>query len=362
MSKVLVRLENVSKKFNDKVIIRNLSLDVYEGEFLTLLGSSGCGKTTILRMISGLEHVTEGKVYIDDIDVTEIDPTKREVNTIFQNFALFPHMTVWDNISFGLRMKKTQPEEIEKRVKKVIKLVKLEGYEDRLPSQLSGGQQQRVAIARGIVMNPKVLLLDESLCSLDLKLKRKMQLELKKIQKQSGITFIYVTHDQDEALTMSDRIVIIDRGQIQQNDTPQNIYRNPKTVFVADFIGESNIIPGTIKKVNNDNIEVITKEDNITFILPKNENDNIDNKINLLIRPENIKISKNELKESIKGVVKDVVYDGAVTKLFIDTIGELNLKVNASGNIDIDEKETVYIKLDNDYIVPIRGKINEKNQ
>ena len=360
MNKVLVRLENISKKYNDKYVIKNLSLDVYEGEFLTLLGSSGCGKTTILRMISGLEHVTEGKIYIDDVDVTEVDPTKREVNTIFQNFALFPHMNTWDNISFGLRMKKIPSEEIEKRVKKVIKLVKLEGFEDRLPSQLSGGQQQRVAIARGIVMNPKVLLLDESLCSLDLKLKRKMQLELKKIQKQSGITFIYVTHDQDEALTMSDRIVIIEKGQIEQNDTPQNIYRNPKTVFAADFIGESNIIPSIIKEVLEDSIEVITNEDKIPFIFSKYESDKKNDKINLLIRPENIKLSKNELKNRIKGVVKDVVYEGSVTKLFIDTEGDLNLKVNTNGNIDIKEEEEIYLKLDEEFVVPIRGKQNEK--
>lgn len=362
MDKVLVRLDNVSKRFDEKYIIKNLTLDVYEGEFLTLLGSSGCGKTTILRMISGLEHVTEGKVYIDDEDVTEVDPTKREVNTIFQNFALFPHMTTWDNISFGLRMKKISPEEIEKRVKKVIKLVKLEGYEDRLPSQLSGGQQQRVAIARGIVMNPKVLLLDESLCSLDLKLKRKMQLELKKIQKQSGITFIYVTHDQDEALTMSDRIVIIEKGHIEQNDTPQNIYRNPKTVFAADFIGESNIIPSTIKEVSKDYIKVVTNEDKIEFTFSKEDNDLKGDKINLLIRPENIKISKNELKDSIKGTIKDVVYDGSVTKLFIDTEGDLNFKVNSNGNIDYKEEETIYLKLDEDLIIPIRGNTNEKKQ
>lgn len=359
MDKILVRLDSISKKFNDKFIIKNLSLDIYEGEFLTLLGPSGCGKTTILRMISGLEHVTSGKIYIDDVDVTEVDPTKREVNTIFQNFALFPHMTIWENISFGLKMKKIPKDEIEKRVRKIIKLVKLEGFEDRIPAQLSGGQQQRVAIARGIVMNPKVLLLDESLCSLDLKLKRKMQLELKRIQKKLGITFIYVTHDQDEALTMSDRIVIIDKGQIQQNDTPQNIYRNPKTTFVADFIGESNIIASRITKINSDTIE-ITTEDNISFTIKREEQDKLDDKINILIRPENIKISKNELKDSTKGIVKDIVYDGAITKLFIDTVSALDLKVNTSGNIELNEEEEVYIKLDTNYIVPIRGKINEK--
>ena len=355
MNNVIVKLDKISKKYNDKYVIKNLSLDIYEGEFLTLLGPSGCGKTTILRMISGLEHVTEGKIYLDDVDVTDVDPTKREVNTIFQNFALFPHMTTWDNISFGLKMKKVSPDEIEKRTKKVISLVKLEGFEDRLPSQLSGGQQQRVAIARGIVMNPKVLLLDESLCSLDLKLKRKMQIELKRIQKKLGITFIYVTHDQDEALTMSDRIVIIDKGIIQQNDTPQNIYRNPNTVFAADFIGESNIIPGTIKSINNNKTTLVI-EDNITFTTPSHEKDKVKNKINILIRPENIKISKNPLKNSIKGIIKDVVYDGATTKLFIDTEGELNLKVNTNGNIDFKEEESIYLKIEDDDIVPIRGK------
>ena len=184
MSNILVKLDKVSKKYNDKYIIKDLSLDVYEGEFLTLLGASGCGKTTILRMISGLEAVTSGRVYIDGIDVTDIDPTKRKVNTIFQNFALFPHMTVWDNINFGLKMKKIDKKEAVKRIKQAIKLVKLEGFEDRYPPQLSGGQQQRVAIARGIVMNHKVLLLDESLCSLDLKFKRQMQIDLKKLQKK----------------------------------------------------------------------------------------------------------------------------------------------------------------------------------
>lgn len=359
MNKVIVKLDKISKKYNNKYVIKNLSLDIYEGEFLTLLGPSGCGKTTILRMISGLEHVTDGKIYLDDVDVTDTDPTKREVNTIFQNFALFPHMTTWDNISFGLKMKKTSPDEIEKRVKKAIKLVKLEGFEDRYPDQLSGGQQQRVAIARGVVMNPKVLLLDESLCSLDLKLKRKMQLELKKIQKKLGITFIYVTHDQDEALTMSDRIVIIDKGIIQQNDTPQNIYRNPITTFVADFIGESNIIPGTITSITEDKI-TIKIIDNIIFSVNKEEKDKVKDKINILIRPEDIKLSKNPLKDSIKGIIKDIVYDGAITKLFIDTEGELSLKVNAKGNIDFKEEETIYLKFDEDNIAAIRGKKYEK--
>lgn len=358
MEKVVVKLDNISKKFNDKFVIKNLSLDIYEGEFITLLGSSGCGKTTILRMISGLNHVTEGKVFIDNIDVTDMDPTKREVNTIFQNFALFPHMTVTENISFGLRMKKVDKEEIDKRVKKIVKLVKLEDFVDRYPSELSGGQQQRVAIARGVVMNPKVLLLDESLCSLDLKLKRQMQIELKKIQKKLGITFIYVTHDQDEALTMSDRIAIINKGVIEQLDTPQNIYNNPKTTFVADFIGESNILPGTITKTKKDTTEVkINKE--ITISIPSNEKDEIGNKINILIRPENIKVSTNILKDSIKGIVKDIIYDGAINKLFIELDEELSLKVNIQDEINFKEGSTVYLKIEKNNIVPIRGKKNE---
>lgn len=356
---VVVRLENISKKYDDKVIIKDLSLNIYEGEFLTLLGPSGCGKTTILRMISGLEHVSSGKVYIEDVDVTDVDPTKREVNTIFQNFALFPHMTVWDNISFGLKMKKVPFDEIQKRVRKILKLVKLEGFEDRLPGQLSGGQQQRVAIARGVVMNPKVLLLDESLCSLDLKLKRAMQIELKKIQKQLGITFIYVTHDQDEALTMSDRIVIIDKGVIQQNDTPQNIYMYPNTTFVADFIGESNIMSGEIVSIKKDSV-LVRIDDHIAFSIPKIDADEIGKGISILVRPENIKISTNQLKDSIHGIVKDVIYDGAVTKLFVDTDGELNLKVNVHGIVNLKENDSVYIKFDDDSIVPIRGKNYEK--
>ena len=358
MEKVIVKLDNISKKFNTKYVIKNLSLDIYEGEFITLLGSSGCGKTTILRMISGLDHVTEGKVYIDNIDVTDVDPTKREVNTIFQNFALFPHMTVEENISFGLKMKKVKQEEIDKRVKKVIKLVKLEEFIDRYPKELSGGQQQRVAIARGVVMNPKVLLLDESLCSLDLKLKRQMQIELKKIQKKLGITFIYVTHDQDEALTMSDRIAIINKGVIEQLDTPQNIYNYPKTTFIADFIGESNILQGEITKIK-DEITEIKINNNIILTIPNNEKDVIGNKINILVRPENIKVSTNVLKDSIKGIVKDIVYDGSVNKLFIELDENLILKVNTQDKIDFKEDSIVYLKIEKNNVVPIRGKKNE---
>ncbi len=240
--KVLVRLENVDKAFGKKSIIQNLNLDVYDGEFLTLLGPSGCGKTTVLRLIAGLEDVTAGTIYLDGKDITEVPASKREVNTIFQNFALFPHLTAWENINFGLKMKKVPKKEATKRIRSAISLVKLNGFEDRLPSQLSGGQQQRVAIARGIVMNHKILLLDESLASLDLKLKREMQIELKKLQEKLEMTFVYVTHDQDEALTMSDRIAIMNSGKIVQIGMPDEIYEHPKNDFVKSFISDIELI------------------------------------------------------------------------------------------------------------------------
>lgn len=240
--RVLVRLEDVNKSFGDKSIIKNLDLDIFEGEFLTLLGPSGCGKTITLRMIAGLESVTSGRVILDGIDVTSVPASKRAINTIFQNFALFPHLTVWNNVAFGLKMSRTPKKETTKRVKKALKIVHLTGFEDRFPAQLSGGQQQRVAIARGIVMNHKILLLDESLASLDLKLKREMQVELKKLQRDLGMTFVYVTHDQDEALTMSDRIAIMNAGRIIQLGTPEEIYANPKNDFVKSFISDIDLI------------------------------------------------------------------------------------------------------------------------
>ena len=299
-----------------------------------------------------------GRVYIDGIDVTDIDPTKRKVNTIFQNFALFPHMTVWDNINFGLKMKKIDKKEAVKRIKQAIKLVKLEGFEDRYPPQLSGGQQQRVAIARGIVMNHKVLLLDESLCSLDLKLKRQMQIELKKLQKKLGMTFIYVTHDQDEALTMSDRIVIINKGIIEQIDTPRNIYRKPKTAFVADFIGESNLIKGIISEIQDD--YVITKIDNELELKIDNDNYQINETVKLIIRPEDIKITKTKTNNSIKGIITDEIYDGAMTKYIISITDKIQLKANFYG-IDIyDKDDEVYLTIDKENIIIIRGKNERK--
>ena len=241
-NRVLVRLDHVRKTFGDKTIIHNLSLDIYDGEFLTLLGPSGCGKTTVRRMLSGLESVSEGRVFLDGADVTDVPAAKRSVNTIFQNFALFPHLSVWENVNFGLKMAGVPKPEAARRIRSALRLVKLTGFEDRLPAQLSGGQQQRVAIARGVVMKHKLLLLDESLASLDLKLKREMQTELRHLQQHLGMTFVYVTHDQDEALTMSDRIAIMNAGNLVQLGTPEEIYAKPKNDFVKSFISDIDLI------------------------------------------------------------------------------------------------------------------------
>ena len=236
----LIRLERITKKFGDHVIIPSLDLTIHDGEFLTLLGPSGCGKTTLLRMIAGLETPTTGKVILDGQDITKLPPYKRNVNMVFQNYALFPHMTVAENIRFGLKMKKVPTEETEDRINQVLYLTQLEELRNRYPSQMSGGQQQRVAIARALVNNPKVLLLDEPLGALDYQLRKKLQLELKNLQRGLGLTFIFVTHDQEEALTMSDRIVIMNEGVIQQDGDPNGIYHHPHNTFVARFIGESN--------------------------------------------------------------------------------------------------------------------------
>ena len=304
-------------------------------------------------MISGLENVTSGKVYIDSKDVTNVDATKREVNTIFQNFALFPKMTVKENVAFGLRMKKVEEKELEKKVSFAIDLVKLKGYENRYPHDLSGGQQQRVAIARGIVMNPKVLLLDESLCSLDLKLRKSMQIELKKLQKKLGITFIYVTHAQDEALSMSDRIAIINKGDIVQLDTPENIYNHPKNVFVADFIGEANIIPAKVIKKIDGGINVKMLENFLIDIKTEEEFEKGED-IKVVVRPEDIAVSKNELVGSIKGVIIDSTYSGNSTNLIIDIPGDFDIKVSTTDESKFRENENVYIKFDSNKIVPLR--------
>ena len=241
MNSMVLRLDNIYKAFAEVPVLNGICLEVEQGEFITLLGSSGCGKTTTLRIIAGLEQADKGSVWLDGQDITNAVPNKRDVNTVFQNYALFPHMTVAENIAYGLKLRKVPKKEVSAKVEEMLKLVQLEGFGNRRPDQLSGGQRQRVAIARAVVNEPKVLLLDEPLGALDLKLRRQMQLELKRIQKQLGITFIYITHDQEEAINMSDRIAVMRNGRFEQIGTPNEIYYKPETAYVADFVGNANI-------------------------------------------------------------------------------------------------------------------------
>jgi spermidine/putrescine transport system ATP-binding protein len=250
MQDIDVRLDRVSKLFGDVAAVDHLSLDVQEGEFFSLLGPSGCGKTTTLRMIGGFEDPTYGTIYLGELDVTDLPPYRRDVNTVFQSYALFPHLDVFENVAFGLRRKKVPKEEVERRVREALALVDLEGFDERKPPQMSGGQQQRVALARALVNRPKVLLLDEPLGALDLKLRKQMQLELKRIQQEVGITFIYVTHDQEEALTMSNRLAVMRHGRIEQLGAPEDVYEHPGTEFVAGFLGASNLLDGEIVSMN----------------------------------------------------------------------------------------------------------------
>ncbi|MGB7804981.1 MAG: spermidine/putrescine ABC transporter ATP-binding protein, partial [Actinomycetota bacterium] len=246
-----VRLERVTKQFGDVAAVDDLSLDIEEGEFFSMLGPSGCGKTTTLRMIGGFEDPTYGTVYLGGRDVTDLPPYKRDVNTVFQSYALFPHLNVFENVAFGLRRRKVGKDEVGTRVKDALKLVDLVGFEERKPPQMSGGQQQRVALARALVNHPQVLLLDEPLGALDMKLRKQMQLELKRIQQEVGITFIYVTHDQEEAMTMSNRLAVMRLGKIEQLGDPEPVYENPATEFVAGFLGASNMLEGELKEGSN---------------------------------------------------------------------------------------------------------------
>ncbi len=311
MSEKIIELKNITKKFNGDIVLDNINLYVKENEFITLLGPSGCGKTTLLRIIGGFLSPTEGHLVFDGKEISNLPPYKREINTVFQKYALFPHMNVYDNIAFGLKIKKEAKDIIEQKVNRMLKLVGLEEYGKRSVSEMSGGQQQRVAIARALVNEPKVLLLDEPLGALDLKLRKEMQHELKKIQKEVGITFIYVTHDQEEALTMSDTIVVMKSGRIQQIGTPTDIYNEPVNSYVANFIGESNIIDGIMLK----DYEVMFEDKKfecVDYGFDKNE------KVDVVIRPEDLDIVKKE-EGKLKGIVKSVLFKGVHYEIVVET-------------------------------------------
>ena len=313
MSKELIRLRDLCMAFDDELVLDHINLYINDSEFLTLLGPSGCGKTTTLRIIGGFTTPTSGDVTFDGVRINDVPPHKRQINTVFQKYALFPHLDVFENIAFGLRIAKVPAEEIEERVTEMLGVVSLKGFEHRKITQLSGGQQQRVAIARALVNRPKVLLLDEPLGALDLRLRKDMQNELKRIQQQMGITFIYVTHDQEEALTMSDTVVVMDKGRIQQIGTPEDIYNEPKNAFVADFIGESNILNGTM--VRDNVVKMYGKE------FPCVDGGFSPNEpVDVVIRPEDIDIVPVE-QGQLAGTVTNVTFKGMQYDIIVDFRG-----------------------------------------
>ncbi len=307
----IIELKNLTKNYDEQQVLKGINLDIHQNEFLTLLGPSGCGKTTTLRIIAGFEEASGGEVLFDGIDITQIPPYKREVNTVFQKYALFPHMNVFDNVAFGLHIKKMDKTIIKMKVERMLALVGLADFGPRDVTLLSGGQQQRVAIARALVNEPKVLLLDEPLGALDAKLRKEMQTELKKIQKEVGITFVFVTHDQEEALTMSDTIVVMNEGTIQQIGSPTDIYNEPENRFVAKFIGESNIIEGRMVRdylvaIDDETFECVDRG------FPENE------PVDVVIRPEDLDIVKPE-EAKIKGRVKSITFKGVHYEIIIET-------------------------------------------
>lgn len=316
----IIEFREIVKQFGSQIVLKGINLDIYENEFVTLLGPSGCGKTTLLRILGGFLDADEGKVIFDGEEISSKPPYERELNTVFQKYALFPHLSVYENIAFGLKIKKVSKDVIDQKVMKMLRLIGLEGYEDKNTTLLSGGQQQRVAIARALVNEPKVLLLDEPLAALDLKLRKEMQYELKRIQQEVGITFIFVTHDQEEALTMSDKIVVMKNGEIQQVGSPQDIYNEPANRFVANFIGESNILSGTMLedyKVQFDDIVF----DCVDYGFKKNE------KVDVVIRPEDIDIVPVE-DGKMTGEVLSVLFKGVHYEIMVETVPGTSVTVN----------------------------------
>jgi spermidine/putrescine transport system ATP-binding protein len=333
---------DVEKRFGTNLVVQKMNLDIQEGEFLTFLGPSGCGKTTTLRMIAGFEDTTAGSILVQGEPVEDKEPYQRDVNTVFQNYSLFPHMTVYDNVAYSLTIRKKPKDEIKLRVGKMLELVHLTGYEKRRPDSLSGGQKQRVAIARALINNPKVLLLDEPLGALDLKLRKQMQIELKRLQKRLGITFVYVTHDQEEALTMSDRIAIMNGGVIEQLDAPKDIYEHPKTRFVANFIGESNVLDGIVRSADG---ELLRVETPVGIVMVRGTGFDVGEEMHVSIRPENLNAAKEPAGGfDLAGRIKDFTYLGTVYKTSVEMGDGSELKFTRfDHDVGVAEGDRIYL-------------------
>jgi spermidine/putrescine transport system ATP-binding protein len=332
-----VVLDSVTKRFGELTAVDSIDLDIAEGEFFTLLGPSGCGKTTTLRMIAGFEEVTAGRLAIDDEDMLGIPPHKRPTNTVFQSYALFPHLSVKENVAFGLRRKGVDKSEIDRRVREELERVGLAGQENRKPAQLSGGMQQRVALARALVNLPRVLLLDEPLGALDLKLRKGLQVELKKIQREVGITFVYVTHDQEEALTMSDRIAVMNRGKVEQIGDPEEVYDRPATTFVAGFIGVSNLMPATVCKTGeNGEVEL----DSGVKVSTDVDGFNPGERCHAVVRPEKLFLGRGGRDEpTVEGLVESSIYLGTSTQLIVQLSGDVRITVLVPNTDEADRQQ-----------------------
>ena len=333
----IIEFKNIRKSFGDKCVLDDVSLSIRQGEFVTILGPSGCGKTTLLRILAGFGSADSGDVLINGENITDVPPHLRPVNTVFQRYALFPHLDVYENIAFGLKLQKTPVDEIDKKVRKVLKMVSMTDYEDRDVESLSGGQQQRVAIARAIVNQPKVLLLDEPLAALDLKMRKDMQIELKEMHRKLGITFVYVTHDQEEALTLSDTIVVMNEGKIQQIGTPTDIYNEPQNSFVADFIGESNILNG--RMVKDKLVEFVGHEFECV-----DEGFGEDVAVDVVVRPEDIYIMNRIDGTELSGKVKSCTFKGVHYEMFVDTDKGYELMIQDYNAFEPDSEVSLIIK------------------
>jgi len=356
---VNVKLYNLTKKFGEVIAVDKVNLEVRHGEFVVLVGPSGCGKTTLLRLIAGFEFPDEGRIFFNSDDVTELPPYERDTGMVFQNYALWPHMTVFENIAFGLKIRKLPKAEIVKRVKSTLSLVKLEGLENRYPHELSGGQQQRVALARALVVQPKVLLLDEPLSNLDAKLRIEMRDEIRRLQKELRITSIYVTHDQEEALTIADRIAVMNKGKIMQVGTPYDVYKKPKNLFVASFLGRCTILLGKVLKIEEDRLITICDDHLIVGIVPDKEVEVSPNEeVAIVIRPESIRLKRepNKTYNVMSGIVDWVSFGGnhLDVKIKINS-SKLLITLDPHADVNVGDKITVYIPYDETLILPAKG-------